>query len=144
MYCNRLQLTRSKPCPFSGSRYFIRMHYLLSVPFWIKTQPIPALHIPCTAWNITFISMICHFHCCPRFFIYRSASACLEHGRVYGMMGRSDPDCCVTVGVMFWFACFSGVFFNHDIYIRRRKLWCLRLTVCNFHVHNCYYLTMPR
>ncbi len=38
----------------------------------------------------------------------------------------SDPDCYITVCVMFWFACFS-VFFIHEIYIRRRKLWCLRL-----------------
>ncbi len=59
------------------------------------------------------------------------------------MMGRIDPDCWVTVGVMFWFACFTVVFFNHDIYISR-KLWCLGLTVCHFHVQNCYYLTMPR
>ncbi len=33
-------------------------------------------------------------------------------------------------GVMFWFAYFSVVFFIHKIYIRRRKQWCLRLTVC--------------
>ncbi len=85
----------------------------------LRYQPIPALHIPCTAWNITFISMICHFHCCPRLFIYNtcrtsdgSAGAYLEQGRVYEMMGRSDPDCCVTVSVMFWFACFSVVFFK--------------------------------
>ncbi len=62
-----------------------------------------------------------------------SADACLEQGRVYVMMGRSDPDCCITVGVIFGFACFSVLFFNHEIYIRRRKLWCLRLTVCHFH-----------
>ncbi len=115
-----------------------------------RHQPIPTLHIPCTAWNTTFISMICHFRCCPRLFIYNtcrtsdvSAGDCLEQGQVYGMMGRSDPDCCITVGVMFWFACFSVVFFNHEIYIRR-KLWCLRITVCHFHVQNCYYITKPR
>ncbi len=39
------------------------------------------------------------------------------------MMGRSDPDCYGTVGVMFGFACFSVAFFNHEIYMRR-KLWC--------------------
>ncbi len=33
---------------------------------------------------------------------------------------------------------FQWSFFNHKIYIRR-KLWCLKLTVCHFHVHNCYY-----
>ncbi len=35
-----------------------------------RHQPIPALHIPCTACNITFISMICHFRCCPRLFLH--------------------------------------------------------------------------
>ncbi len=70
----------------------------------------------------------------------------LEHGRVYAFVGGvtiSDPDCYVTVGVMFWFVYFSVVFFIHEIYIRRRKQWCLRLTVCHFHVHNSYYSTMP-
>ncbi len=28
------------------------------------------------------------------------------------------------------------VFFIHEIYIRRRKQWCLRLIVCHFHVQN--------
>ncbi len=37
-----------------------------------RHQPIPVLHIPCTAWNITFISMICHFHCCPRLFLHNT------------------------------------------------------------------------
>ncbi len=37
-----------------------------------RHQPIPALHIPCTTWNITFISMICHFLCCPRLFLYNT------------------------------------------------------------------------
>ncbi len=132
--------------PFSGSRYFIRMRYLLSVPFWIKTPS----H-PCTAHPLHslehYISMICHFAVVLSF-IYNtcrtsddSAGACLEQGRVYEMLGRSDPNCCVTVGVMFWFACLSVVFFSHKIY-RRRELWCLRLTVCHFHVQNCYYLTV--
>ncbi len=61
-------------------------------------------------------------------------AAGLEHGRVYANVGGvtiSDPDCYVTVGVMFWFA-YSVVFFIHEIYIRRRKQWCLRLTVCHF------------
>ncbi len=42
-------------------------------------------------------------------------AAGLEHGRVYANVGGvtiSDPDCYVTVGVMFWFAYFSVVFFN--------------------------------
>ncbi len=37
-----------------------------------RHQPIPALHIPCTAWNITFISMICHFRCCPCLFLHNT------------------------------------------------------------------------
>ncbi len=37
-----------------------------------KHQPFPAIHIPCTAWNVTFISMICHFHCCPRLFLHNN------------------------------------------------------------------------
>ncbi len=37
-----------------------------------RHQPIPALHIPCTAWNITFISMICHFRSCPRLFLHNT------------------------------------------------------------------------
>ncbi len=106
-----------------------------------RHQPIPALHIPCTAWNITFISMICHFRCCPRLFFTIPAellmvrlAAGLEHGRVYANVGGvaiSDPDCYITVSVMFWFAYFSVVFCIHEIYIRRKQ-WCLRLTVCHF------------
>ncbi len=144
MYCSSLQLTRSQPCPFSGSRYFIRTRYLLSVPFWIKTQTHPCTSHPLHSLNITCISMICHFRCCPHLFIYNtcrtsdgSAGACLEQGRVYVMLGRSDP----TVASQSVLC--SDVFFNHEIYTRR-KLWCLRLTVCHFHVQNCYYLTMPR
>ncbi len=37
---------------------------------------------------------------------------------------------------------FSVVFFIHEIYIRKRKQWCLRLTVCHFHVQNSYYSTV--
>ncbi len=73
--------------------------------------------------------MTCHFRCCPRLFIYNtcrtsdgSDGACLEQGRVYVIMGRSDPDCCVTVCVMFWFACFSVVFFNHEIYMKEETM----------------------
>ncbi len=35
-------------------------------------ESIPALHIPCTAWNITFIPMIYHFHYCPRLFLHNT------------------------------------------------------------------------
>ncbi len=41
-------------------------------------------------------------------------AAGIEHGQVYANVGGvtiSDPDCYVTVGVMFWFAYFSVVFF---------------------------------
>ncbi len=125
---------------------------MLSVPFWIQTPTHPCTSHPCTAWNITFISMICHFRCCPRLCLHYTCrtsddAAGLEHGRVYANVGGvtiSDPDCNVTVGVMFWFVYFSVVFCIHEIYIRRRKQWCLRLTVCHFHVQNWYYSTMPR
>ncbi len=43
-------------------------------------------------------------------------AAGLEHGRVYANVGGitiSDPDCYVTVGVMFWFACF---FYSQDLH----------------------------
>ncbi len=89
-----------------------------------RHQPIPAHHIPCTAWNITFISMICHFlhNTCrtsdgsaggwPRTW----AGICKCRG-----VTISDPDCSITVCVMFWFAYFSVVFCIHEIYIRRRN-----------------------
>ncbi len=121
-----------------------------------RLQPIPALHIPCTTWNITFISMICHFLCCPLLFLHNTCrtsdgSACswprtwagIRYANVGGVT-ISDPDCFITVGVMLGFAYFSVVFFIHKIYIRRRKQWCLRLTVYHFHVQNSYYSTMPR
>ncbi len=56
----------------------------------------------------------------------------IEHGRVYANVGGvtiSD----VTFGVVLGFAYVSVVFFIHNIYIRRRKQWCLRLTVYHFH-----------
>ncbi len=106
-----------------------------------RHQPISALHIPCTAWNITFISMICHFRCCPRLFLHNTCRT--SDGSAGGWprtwagickcwgVTISDPDCYVTVGVMFWFTYFSVVFYIHEISIRRRKQWCLRLTVCH-------------
>ncbi len=90
-----------------------------------RHKPIPALHIPCTAWNIKWISMIYHFRCCLRFFIYNTCRT--SDGSTGGWPTTSAGICkcwgvIITVGVMF--------FFIHKIYIRRRKLWCLRLTVC--------------
>ncbi len=119
-----------------------------------RHQPITALHIPCTSWNITFISMICHFHCCPRLFLHNtcktSDGSADSWPRTWAGICKcwgvtiSDPDCYVTVGVMFWIAYFSVVFFIHKIYIIRKKQWYLRLTVCDFHEQNSYYSTMPR
>ncbi len=51
-------------------------------------------------------------------------AAGLEHGRVYANVGGvtiSDPDCYVTVCVMFWFAYFSVVFFIHEIYMKEGR-----------------------
>ncbi len=107
-----------------------------------RHQPIPALHIPCRPWNITFLSMICHFCYYPRLFLHNTCrtsdgSAGVWHrtwaGVRYANVGGvtiSDPDCYVI-------AYFSVIFFIHKIYIRRRKQWCLRLKVCHFHVQNC-------
>ncbi len=129
-----------------------------------RHQPIPAHHIPCTAWNITFISMICHFLCCPRLFLHNTCrtsddsavqvqlAAGIEH-RAYMlyaymyMLGAyilviptvtSQSVLCSDSPIFQWSFCI------HEIYIRRRKQWCLRLTVCHFNVQNCYFSTMPR
>ncbi len=54
--------------------------------------------------------MIYHFHCCPRLFLHNIAelmvrlAAGLEQGQVFANVGGvfiSDPDCYITVGVMF-------------------------------------------
>ncbi len=85
-----------------------------------RHQPIPALHFPCTAWNITFISIICLFAVDLTLFTILAEllmirlAAGLEHGRVFAHVGGltiNDPDCYVTIAVMFWFAYFSVVFF---------------------------------
>ncbi len=150
MNCNRRLLAANKS--------LVARVILLECVIWFpslseyRQQPIPALHIPCTARNITFISFICHFHCCPRLFLRNTCrtsdgSAGLEHGRVYVNVGGvtiSDPDCNVTNSgrVMFLFAYFSVVFCIHEINIRSRKQWCLRLMICHFHAQNSYYSTM--
>ncbi len=91
-----------------------------------RHQHIPELHI-----METFISMICHFRCCPRLSIHNTCRASDGSAGVWqrtwagirsanvGGVTISDPDCYVTVGVMFWFVYFSVVFFIHEIYIRR-------------------------
>ncbi len=56
-----------------------------------------------SAWNITFISMICHFRCCPCLFLpntCRTSDVRLAAG-IEGGVTISDYDCYVTVGVMF-------------------------------------------
>ncbi len=91
----------------SGSRYFIRRHYLLSVFFWIQSPTLPC----------TFISMICHLSHCfftisTELLMVRLAAG-LEHGRVYANVGGVtiiDSDCYLAVCVL-WFAYFSVVFF---------------------------------
>ncbi len=52
-------------CPFSGLRYLLERIICFPCLSDYRHQPIPALHIPCTASNITFINMICHVRCCP-------------------------------------------------------------------------------
>ncbi len=66
----------------------------------------------------------------------------IRYANVWGV-NINDPECNITVSVMLGFTSFSVVFCTHKIYIRRRKQWCLRLTVCHFHVQNTYYSTMP-
>ncbi len=81
MYCNRL-LAR-----------VILLECVICFPCLSEYghQPIPALHIPCTAWNITFISIICQFRCRPLLFLHNNLAAellmirlvaGLEHGLV--------------------------------------------------------------
>ncbi len=117
------------------------MRYLLSVPFWIQK---------CTSHPLHSLEHNIYFHDLPFSLLSSLVSSqylqnfwwfgwrlVLEHGRVYANVGGvtiSDPDCNVTVSVMFWFTYFSVVFCIHEIYIRRRKQWSLRLTVCHFHV----------
>ncbi len=71
MYCNRLPLAANHVSLVAG---VILLERVICFPCLseYRHQPIPALHIPCTAWNITFISMICQFHCCPRLFLHNT------------------------------------------------------------------------
>ncbi len=137
MYCNVTGYLAANHVPLVARVILLERVTCFPCLSEYRHQPVPALHTPCTAWNITFISMIRHFLCCPRLFLHNTCrtsdgSAGREHGRVYAnVVGVTISD--VTVGVMFWFAYFSVVFFIHKIYIRRRKQWCLRLTVCHFY-----------
>ncbi len=77
-------------------------------------------------------------------------AAGLEHGRVYvmqmlGGVTICDPDCYVTVGVMFWFAYFSVVFFIHEIYIIKEETMVFEAHGMSFPcTENSYYSSMPR
>ncbi len=110
MYCNRLPLAANH-VPLVA--HIILLERVICFPCLseYRHQPIPALHIPCTACNITFISMICHFSVVLACFftipaellMVRLASG-IEHGWVYANVEGvtiSHPDCYVTVGVMF-------------------------------------------
>ncbi len=115
---------------------------------FLNTDTNPSLHITSPAqpgtlhlfpWSAIFAVVLACFFTIPAELLMVQLAAGLEHGRVYANVGGvtiSDPDCYVTVCVMFWFAYFSVVFFIHEIYIRRRKQWCLRLTLCNFLLFN--------
>ncbi len=64
-------------------------------------------------WSAIFVVLTCFFTIPAELLMVRLAAG-IEHGRVYANIGGvtiSDPDCYVTVGVMFWFAYFSVVFF---------------------------------
>ncbi len=71
MYCNRLPLAANHVPLVACVILLERIICFLCLSEY-RHQPIPALHIPCTAWNITFISMICHFRCCPRLFLHNT------------------------------------------------------------------------
>ncbi len=87
------------------------------------------------------VVLACFFTIPAELLMVRLAAG-IEHGWVYANVRGvtiSDPNCNVTVGVMFCFAYFSVVFCIHEIYIRRRKQRCLSLTVCHFHAHNLLF-----
>ncbi len=108
------------------ARVIFRTRYLLSVPFCIQTPTHPY-----TSHPLHSLEHYIYFHDLP--FSLLSTLVYLQHLQNFWCFswrllrtraglwndGASDPDCCITVGVMFWFACFSVVFFNHEIYIRR-------------------------
>ncbi len=64
-----------------------------------RHQPIPALHTPCTAWNITFISMICHFRCCPHLFLHNT---CRASDGSAGSWHRRWEGICKCWGCNYW------------------------------------------
>ncbi len=113
----------------------MRTCYLLSVPFWIQTRTHPCTSHRCTAWDITFISTICHLHCYPRLFLHNTCRtsdgpagvwsrtwAGIRYANVGGVT-ISDPDCYVTVGVIFWFVYFSVFFYSRDLHKKETMLF---------------------
>ncbi len=97
---------------------------LFAFRVFLNTDTNPSLHF--TAWNITFISMIRHFLCCPRLFLHNTCrtsdgSAGLEHGRVYANVGgvTSDPDCYCYVLICL---SFSGLFYSQDLHKKEETM----------------------
>ncbi len=104
------------------------------MPFWIQTPT----H-PCTSHPLHSLEHNIYFHDLPFsllsslvssqylqnfwWFGWRLAS---NMGGVYAFVGGvtiSDPDCFVTVGVMFWFAYFSVVFFySQDLHKKEKTM----------------------
>ncbi len=103
------------------------------------TSPAQSETLHLFPWSAMLAVVLACFFTIPAELLMIRMATGTEHGRVYANVGGggvSDPDYYVTVGVMFYF---SVVFFIHEIYIRRRKQWCLRFTVCNFHVKNLLF-----
>ncbi len=105
--------TELTPCPISDLLILLECIICFPCLSEYRHQPIPALHILCTTWNITFISMICHFRSCPRLFRHNTCRisdgsaggwprtwAGIYYANVGGVT-ISDPDCYATVCVMF-------------------------------------------
>ncbi len=109
-----------------------------------RHQPIPALHIPCTAWNITFISIICHFRYYPRLSLHNNwitsdhsavqvrLAAGTEHEWVYANVGALLLVTPTVTSQSVWYS--DSPIFQwslHEIYIRRRKngVWVSRYVI---------------
>ncbi len=114
---------------------------------FLNTDTNPSLHFTSPAQpetlhlfhDLPFSVVLACFFTIPAELLMVRLTAGLEHGRVYANVGGvtiSDSDCymlCSDSPIFQW------SFFIHKLYIRRRKQWSLRLTVCNFHMQNSYY-----
>ncbi len=133
----------------------ILLERLICFPCFSKyrPQPIPAFHITCTAWNITFISIICHFCCCPRLFLHNTCrtsamqvrlAAGIEHGRV----SMSDPYCDVTVCVVLirlgWYYAFTRFTWrgNNCVWGSHMSFPCTELLLFNYAKVNTVFHSM--